>query len=84
METPVYSPGMRGPESGSLVLTFIALGKEFGLEYEGLHQICFKCGRYGQKSDGCPEIAKNATENSQNQATMTHQNGRNTNGAAAT
>ncbi|RYR66356.1 hypothetical protein Ahy_A03g012343 [Arachis hypogaea] len=35
------------------------------------------------RSDGCPETAKNAMENSQNQAATTHQNGRNTNGAAA-
>ncbi|KAL4331625.1 hypothetical protein AHAS_Ahas13G0518800 [Arachis hypogaea] len=26
-----------------LVPTFTTLGKEFGLEYEGLHQISFKC-----------------------------------------
>ncbi|RYQ96503.1 hypothetical protein Ahy_B08g092266 [Arachis hypogaea] len=34
-------------------------------------------------SDGCPKTAKNATENSQNQTAMTHQNDRNTNDTTA-
>ncbi|RYQ99916.1 hypothetical protein Ahy_B07g087927 [Arachis hypogaea] len=38
-----------------LVPSFSALGKEFHIEYEGLHQICFKCGRYGHKLDQCQE-----------------------------
>ncbi|RYR28869.1 uncharacterized protein LOC107648652 [Arachis ipaensis] len=40
-----------------LVPSFLALGKEFHIEYEGLHEICFKCGRYGHKLDQCQESA---------------------------
>lgn len=25
------------------------------MEYEGIHLICFKCGRYGHRGEGCPE-----------------------------
>lgn len=32
-----------------LVPAITALGKDFRLEYEGLHLICFRCGRYGHK-----------------------------------
>nr|XP_025681240.1 uncharacterized protein LOC112782832 [Arachis hypogaea] len=41
-----------------LVPSFTALGKDFKLEYEGLHQICFSCGRHGHKMDGCVELAE--------------------------
>ncbi|KAL4307431.1 hypothetical protein AHAS_Ahas16G0277600 [Arachis hypogaea] len=39
-----------------------ALGKDFKLEYEGLHQICFKCGRYGHKVENCHEIFEDLIE----------------------
>lgn len=29
---------------------------EFKLEYEGLHLICFKCGKYGHRADFCGEV----------------------------
>ncbi|CAL5355906.1 unnamed protein product [Camellia sinensis] len=29
---------------------------EFTVEYEGLHLICFECGKYGHKQDGCPSL----------------------------
>nr|XP_025638314.1 uncharacterized protein LOC112733539 [Arachis hypogaea] len=38
-----------------LVPSFSALGKDFYLVYEGLDQICFNCGRYGHRLEGCPE-----------------------------
>ena len=31
-------------------------GKERHVEYEGLHLICFKCGKYGHHRDSCIEI----------------------------
>ncbi|KAL4286384.1 hypothetical protein AHAS_Ahas19G0080800 [Arachis hypogaea] len=41
-----------------LVPSFMALEKEFQLIYEGLHQICFYCGIYGHRVDGCPDVKK--------------------------
>ncbi|RYR27977.1 hypothetical protein Ahy_B01g052053 [Arachis hypogaea] len=49
-----------------LVPSFTALGKDFKLEYEGLHQICFSCGRYGHKMDGCVELAKETKQDAEN------------------
>lgn len=31
-------------------------GSKLHLEYEGLHSICFCCGKYGHKKDVCREI----------------------------
>ena len=31
-------------------------GYKLNLEYEGLHSICFQCGRFGQKKDHCVEL----------------------------
>lgn len=28
------------------------------LQYEGLHELCFDCGRYGQRLASCPEKTK--------------------------
>lgn len=33
----------------------IIRGHKLLLEYEGLHLICFNCGRYGHKLDHCPD-----------------------------
>ncbi|RYR05834.1 hypothetical protein Ahy_B06g085655 [Arachis hypogaea] len=38
-----------------LVPRISVLGCELHLEYEGLYQICFSCGRYGHRSDQCSE-----------------------------
>ncbi|XP_057441868.1 uncharacterized protein LOC130733658 [Lotus japonicus] len=36
--------------------SMLALGTECNVEYEGLHFICFECGRYGHKKEYCPEL----------------------------
>ncbi|KAL4274788.1 hypothetical protein AHAS_Ahas20G0042200 [Arachis hypogaea] len=38
-----------------LVPRISVLGCELHIEYEGLHQICFACGRYGHRSKQCME-----------------------------
>ena len=38
-----------------LVLVITALGREFKVQYEGLHMICFKCGRCGHRMEVCIE-----------------------------
>lgn len=32
-------------------LFFTTLGHVFSVKYEGLHLICFKCGKYGHKAN---------------------------------
>lgn len=36
-----------------LVPKFKVLSYEYALEYEGLHLICFNCGKYGHRSEQC-------------------------------
>ena len=38
-----------------LVPAITVLGREFKVEYEGLHLICFKCSRYGHQMEICME-----------------------------
>lgn len=38
-----------------LVSKIEVLGHILCLEYEGLHSICFSCGRFGHKADQCME-----------------------------
>ncbi|RYR05146.1 hypothetical protein Ahy_B06g085003 [Arachis hypogaea] len=38
-----------------LVPRISVLGLELYIEYEGLHQICFSCGKYGHMSDLCTD-----------------------------
>lgn len=35
---------------------FYTCGRKHILEYEGLHAICFRCGKYGHKKDSCHEL----------------------------
>lgn len=32
--------------------------RTFGVEYEGLHLICFECGKFGHRKDSCPTLKK--------------------------
>lgn len=38
----------------ALVAQFTMNDQIYKIEYEGLHQICFHCGRFGHRLDGCP------------------------------
>lgn len=33
---------------------FTILGERFGIQYEGIHLVCFNCGIYGHKLEECP------------------------------
>ncbi|KAI9126724.1 hypothetical protein K1719_002320 [Acacia pycnantha] len=37
-----------------LLPTYIVFGEERPIIYEGLHHVCFSCGKYGHKKEGCP------------------------------
>ncbi|KAJ1416228.1 Zinc finger, CCHC-type [Sesbania bispinosa] len=37
-------------------------GRVYPVEYEGLHLVCFKCGRYGHKKEACPLLFKENEE----------------------
>ncbi|KAL4306091.1 hypothetical protein AHAS_Ahas16G0143600 [Arachis hypogaea] len=43
-----------------MVLTITAFGKEFNIVYEGLHQICFNCSKYGHRIEYCNEEDRNS------------------------
>ncbi|WJX19336.1 hypothetical protein P8452_09045 [Trifolium repens] len=45
-----------------LVPFIVIRGYKFPLEYEGLHLICFHCGRYGHKLDDCSDKLMKITE----------------------
>ncbi|KAJ1422584.1 Zinc finger, CCHC-type [Sesbania bispinosa] len=51
-----------------LISKFELLGRSYNVEHEGLYLICFSCGKYGHRSDGCPLTVKANTE------AQTHQN----------
>ncbi|RYQ95935.1 hypothetical protein Ahy_B08g091322 [Arachis hypogaea] len=78
-----WRPLLIPPREKNLVPSFSALGKEFRLEYEGLHLICFNCGRYGHKYDGCLEKMKAAEDRQQSQAATEEQNHQEGENAAA-
>ncbi|KAI9111939.1 hypothetical protein K1719_017629 [Acacia pycnantha] len=37
-----------------LVPTYMVFGEERPIIYEGLHLVCFECGKYGHKKEACP------------------------------
>ncbi|KAJ1391162.1 Zinc finger, CCHC-type [Sesbania bispinosa] len=45
-----------------LVSKFLLEGRVYPIEYEGLHLVCFKCGRYGHKKEACPLLFKASEE----------------------
>lgn len=42
---------------GPLPPNVLIWGRKQAVEYEGLHHICYQCGRYGHKKDQCPLLA---------------------------
>ncbi|KAL4329649.1 hypothetical protein AHAS_Ahas13G0321200 [Arachis hypogaea] len=73
-----------------LVPRISVLGSELNIEYEGLYQICFNCGRYGHRMDQCGETVveqvetqkventDQKTDSGDNQAIDDNQNGSST------
>src|ERR1044072_597605 len=43
------------------------MGEVLNLEYEGLHQVCFRCGVYGHKKEFCHEPTVHVMEDQENQ-----------------
>ncbi|KAI9086075.1 hypothetical protein K1719_032152 [Acacia pycnantha] len=41
-----------------LLPSYMIFGEERHIVFEGLHQICFNCGRYGHRKDKCPLAQK--------------------------
>ncbi|KAI9111593.1 hypothetical protein K1719_017283 [Acacia pycnantha] len=37
-----------------LIPTYLVFGEERPIIYEGLHQVCLMCGKYGHQKEGCP------------------------------
>ncbi|KAI9112722.1 hypothetical protein K1719_016225 [Acacia pycnantha] len=37
-----------------LLPSYLVFGEERSIVYEGLHQVCFKCGQYGHQKIACP------------------------------
>lgn len=49
-------------------------GYHLNIEYEGLHQICFSCGRYGHKADRCQPLVQHPTAPAEEkEGSTTHQ-----------
>ncbi|KAL4370992.1 hypothetical protein AHAS_Ahas06G0121200 [Arachis hypogaea] len=42
-----------------LVPKISVMGSELNVEYKGLHQICFACGKYGHRADMCTKAPTN-------------------------
>lgn len=51
--------------SKELVPSFMVIGREFKLQYEGLHMIFFECSRYDHRSNKCPEASSNSVSQEQ-------------------
>ncbi|KAI9100936.1 hypothetical protein K1719_024060 [Acacia pycnantha] len=45
-----------------LLPTYKVFGEERPIVYEGLHQVCFSCGKYGHSKDACPLMLRKDEE----------------------
>ncbi|KAI9086948.1 hypothetical protein K1719_031109 [Acacia pycnantha] len=45
-----------------LLPMYMVFGEERHIVYEGLHQVCFACGKYGHQQQGGKRVAKGASE----------------------
>ncbi|RYR65534.1 hypothetical protein Ahy_A03g011470 [Arachis hypogaea] len=48
-----------------LVAQYQINGVNHSIEYEGLHQVCFSCGRVGHEKESCPVKERNQVQNHQ-------------------
>lgn len=56
--------------SKPLIPFLLILGCKKKVEYEGLHLICFECGKYGHRLDDCPQIVHAPSSQSGTLATL--------------
>ncbi|KAI9125728.1 hypothetical protein K1719_003146 [Acacia pycnantha] len=52
-----------------LLPTYLVFGEERNIIYEGLHQVCFSCGKYGHQKVVCPMAKSQACSPEPNQGT---------------
>ncbi|KAI9084856.1 hypothetical protein K1719_033262 [Acacia pycnantha] len=50
-----------------LLPTYVVFGEERDIIYEGLHQVCFECGKYGHQKKGCPMRQSENSDNTDDQ-----------------
>ena len=47
--------------SKPLIFEFKLWHRVWWVEYEGIHMVCFECGKYGHRKESCPStVPKNA------------------------
>lgn len=58
-----------------LLAMFELKGRIYKIEYEGLHQLCLSCGRYGHSKDSCPEKTPTPTAGTENDGSNSNMDG---------